>query len=177
MEPDANKRLTAREALGLPIFAKFGFEIPPVRIIVVSSAFPADDDEENDENTNDNLANFKKTDSKKKGQKMSPRERLIKKLCAELDCKNMKTELAAALYAKAMEEIDDEMEDIANTQTLLDCVVIASRFYEEELLSLEELVEDRGEKFKSFKNFDIETYQDNEAALLMQMDYSLYLRN
>ena len=177
LEPDANKRLTAREALGLQIFSKFGLDVPPVRIIDVQSAFPKDYNEENDENTNDNSSDSKKSNSKKKQQKMSPRERLIKKLCAELDCKNTKTELAAELYAKAMEEIDDEMEDIANTQTLLDCVVVASRFYEEELLSLEELVEDQGEHFKSFKNFDIETYQDNEAALLMQMDYSLYLRN
>jgi hypothetical protein len=59
----------------------------------------------------------------------------------------------------------------------MDCVVVASRFYEEELLSLKELSEDGGEYFKSFTNFDIETYRDNEAALLMQMDYSLYLRN
>lgn len=173
LELDVEKRLTARDALALPIFDKFGFKVPPVRIIDVKSAIPSDseDNDENNDVTNSNSNN------KKKQQKLSPREWLIKKLCAELGCKNPKTELAAALYASKMEEVDDEMDDIFNTQTLLDCVVVASRFYEEELLSLEELVEDGGECYKSFKDFDIETYQDNEAALLMQMDYSLYLRN
>ena len=175
LEPDVDKRLTAREALALPIFEKFGFQVPPVKIVDVKSAIPTEDEDSDDENNN--VTNSTKTNSKKKQQKLSPRERLIKKLCAELDCKNPKTELAAALYASKMEEVDDEMDDIANTQTLLDCVVVASRFYEEELLSLEELAEDGGECYKSFKDFDIETYQDNEAALLMQMDYSLYLRN
>jgi serine/threonine protein kinase len=175
LEPDVDKRLTAREALALPIFEKFGFKIPPVRIVDINSAFPSDD-EENDEN-NSNSTNSKASNGKKsKYQKVSPRERLIKKICAELECKNPKTELAATLYAKKMEEIDDEMDDIANSQTLLDCCVIASRFYEEELLSLEELSDDGGEYFKSFKNFDIDVYRDNETSLLMSMDYSLYIR-
>jgi hypothetical protein len=177
LEPDVNKRLTARQALELPVFSKFGFKVPPVRIVDVNTAFPIDEDEENDENLNGNETNKANNQKSMKHKKMSPRERLIKKLCTELHCKNPKTELAAAAYAKSMEEIDDEMDDIANSQTLLDCVVIASRFYEEELLSLEELSEDGGDYYKSFKNFDIETYQDNESAVLMQMDYSLYLRN
>jgi serine/threonine protein kinase len=178
LEPDIDKRLTARDALALPIFEKFGFKIPSVRIVDVHSAIPFDDDEKEDEENNGNTTNSNKINNKKsRQQKLSPRERLIKKLCAELDCKNPKTELAAAMYAKTMEEVNDEMDDIANSQTLLDCVVVASRFYEEELISLRELSEDDGECFKSFKDFDIETYQDNEAALMMQMDYSLYLRN
>ena len=174
LEPNVEKRLTAREALALPIFEKFGFKIPPIRVVDVNTAIPSEEDQENDENANNNSAS---KNTKPKQQKLSPRERLIKKLCVELGCKNLKTEVAAAKYAKAMEEIDDEMDDIANTQTLLDCVVVASRFYEEELLSLEELSEDGGEYYKSFKDFDIESYQDNEMALLMQMDYSLYIRN
>eukprot|EP00956_Cyclotella_meneghiniana_P031278 scaffold81739_cov67-Cyclotella_meneghiniana.AAC.6 len=174
LEPNVEKRLTAREALALPIFEKFGFKIPPIRVVDVNTAIPSEEDQENDENANNNSAS---KNTKPKQQKLSPRERLIKKLCVELGCKNPKTEVAAAKYAKAMEEIDDEMDDIANTQTLLDCVVVASRFYEEELLSLEELSEDGGEYYKSFKDFDIESYQDNEMALLMQMDYSLYIRN
>ncbi|KAL3786087.1 hypothetical protein HJC23_003204 [Cyclotella cryptica] len=180
LEPDVDKRLSARKALAMPIFEKFGFEIPPVRIIDINSAFPSEqEDEENDGNKmNGNATNSKAMNNKKsKYLKLSPRERLIKKLCTELECKNPKTESAAAAYAKKMEEIDDEIDDIVNSQTLLDCVVVASRFYEEELLSLKELSEDGGEYFKSFANFDVDTYRDNEAALLMQMDYSLYVRN
>ena len=83
---------------------------------------------------------------------------------------------AAAAYAKEMENLDDELDDIANNQTLLDCVVVASRFYEEELISLEELQEDDGYSYPSFKDFDLDIYRDNEGAILSIMDYSLYIR-
>ena len=53
---------------------------------------------------------------------------------------------------------------------------MASRFYEEELLSLEELCDDGGEYYKSFKDFDVDTYRDNEAALFMSLDYCMYMR-
>ena len=176
LEVDANKRLTAREALSLPIFDKFGLEVPPVRTIDINVAFVTDDDEyedDADEKVNQNALktiNGNKKKSSSKQQKLSPREKLIKKLCNEIGCTNPKTEVAAAMYAKEMENLDDEMEDIANTQTLLDCVVVASRFYEEELLDLEGL--DSG----SFKDFDIDTFRDNEGAILSIMDYCLYIR-
>lgn len=175
LEVDANKRLTAREALSLPIFEKFGLEVPPVRTIDINVAFVTDDDDEDDadEKVNQNALktiNGNKKKSSLKQQKLSPRERLIKKLCNEIGCANPKTEVAAAIYAKQMEQLDDEMEDIANTQTLLDCVVVASRFYEEELVDLEGL--DSG----SFKDFDIDTFRDNEGAIFSIMDYCLYGR-
>ena len=179
LEVDANKRLTARDALSLPIFEKFGLEVPPVRTIDINAAFVTDDDGDDDEDdaadekVNQNALktiNGNKKKSSSKQQKLSPREKLIKKLCNEIGCSNPKTEVAAAMYAKQMEQLDDEMEDIANTQTLLDCVIVASRFYEEELLDLEGL--DSG----SFKDFDIDTFRDNEGAILSIMDYCLYIR-
>lgn len=178
-DPDA--RPTAREALALPIFEKFGLEAPPVRVVDVRAAF-ASGEEEDDPERKANAAALKPIDGNRrksaaKPPKLSPRERLIRKLCGELQCKNPKTEAAAAAYAKEMEQLDDEMDDIANTQTLLDCVVVASRFYEEELTCLEELAEDDGEDYPSFVGFDIETYKDNETAIFSIMDYSLYLRN
>eukprot|EP01082_Thalassiosira_pseudonana_P001707 g956.t1 g956 contig10:1070745-1072186(-) len=177
LEQDVDKRLSAREALASPVFEKFGLEVPQVRIVNIDTALPREDDEdENDENhiNTNNKSNNKKASGKY--QKASPREQLIKKLCGEIQCKNPKTEFAAAAYAKVMEELDDEMDDITNTQTLLDCVVVASRFYEEELLSLEELCDDGGEYYKSFKDFDVDTYRDNEAALFMSLDYCMYMR-
>ena len=183
LKTDVEKRLTAREALALPIFEKFGLEMPPVRLVDISAAFATDDDvDESEKKGNENAlkpinGNKKKGASSSKQKKLSPRERLIKKLCAEIDCNNPKTEIAAAMYAKEMEQIDDEMDDIATTQTLLDCVVVASRFHEEELISLEELEEDDGSGFPSFRDFDIETYRDNETCIFSIMDYCLYLRN
>lgn len=179
LETDANKRLTAREALALPVFEKFGFTIPPVRIVDIDAAFPTDDDEPETKIIEGALKtiNGNKKKPSSKNQKLSPRERLVKKLCNELECKNPKTESASLVFAKKMEELDDELDDIANTQTLLDCVVVASRFYEEDLICLEELEEDDGGYYPSFKNFDVETFRDNEMAIFSSMDYSLYIRS
>jgi serine/threonine protein kinase len=181
LETDVDKRLSAREALALPVFEKFGLAIPPVRIIDIDTAFPTDDgDDEPESKTIDNALKTINGNKKKpslKQQKLSPRERLVKKLCNELECKNPKTESASLVFAKKMEELDDELDDIANTQTLLDCVVVASRFYEEELIGLEELEEDDGGYYPSFKHFDVETFRDNEMAIFSSMDYSLYMRS
>mmetsp|Transcript_42398 Transcript_42398/g.74315 ORF Transcript_42398/g.74315 Transcript_42398/m.74315 type:complete len:446 (+) Transcript_42398:188-1525(+) len=182
LETDVEKRLTARAALALPLFEKFGLETPPIRIIDIDAAFSAGDDDDDDLENKINEKALKPINGNKKKsslnqKKLSPRERLIKKLCNEIECTNPKTETAVAVYAKEMEQLDDEMDDIANTQTLLDCVVMASRFYEEELISLKELEEDDGEHYPSFKDFDIETFMDNEGAIFSIMDYSLYLRN
>mmetsp|Transcript_24052 Transcript_24052/g.48034 ORF Transcript_24052/g.48034 Transcript_24052/m.48034 type:complete len:291 (-) Transcript_24052:54-926(-) len=173
LEQDVDKRLSAREALAMPIFEKFGFEMPPVRSIDLETALTyVGEYSENDEVRNSSKINQKKSS---KPQKLSPRERLIKNLCNELECKNPKTEIAAGYYAKVMEQLDDELDDINNSQTLLDCVLAASRFYEEELICLEELQQDDGEYFPSFKNFCLDTFRDNESALLMSLDYSMYL--
>ena len=182
LETDAERRMSAREALALPVFEKYDLESPPVVMIDIKAAFSSgdDDDNYNEDKTNGNALKPINGDKKKppsKQKKLSPRERLIKKLCNEIECKNPKTEIAAAIYAKEMEQLDDELDDISSTQTLLDCVVVASRFYEEELISIEELEEDDGGYYPSFKDFDIETYQDNETAILSIMDYSLYIRN
>lgn len=181
LKTDADERLSAREALALPIFEKFGLEAPPVRLVDVRAAFSTGEEEDDSESNAYDAAlkpiNGNRRKSSLKPPKLSPRERLIKKLCGELKCVNPKTEAAAAAYAKEMEQLDDEMDDIASTQTLLDCVVVASRFYEEELTCLEELVEDDGEYYPSFGDFDLETFRDNETAIFSIMDYSLYLRN
>ncbi|KAL7460100.1 hypothetical protein ACHAXS_000567, partial [Conticribra weissflogii] len=140
LEHDVDERLSAREALAMPIFEKFGFDVPPVRIVDVETALPNyEEDSENDGVKNSSNSNHKRSS---KQQKLSPREKLIKKLCNELECKNPKTELAAGYYAKVMEQLDDELDDINNSQTLIDCVLAASRFYEEELICLNELKED-----------------------------------
>ena len=46
LEPDADKRSSARQALEMPIFSKFGFEVPAVKVVNVGSAFETDEDEE-----------------------------------------------------------------------------------------------------------------------------------
>ncbi|EJK66014.1 hypothetical protein THAOC_13092 [Thalassiosira oceanica] len=170
LEPDADKRSSAREALEMPIFSKFGLEVPAVKVVNIGRAFETDEDEESS-GTADNKR------KKQKNQKLTQRQKLINKLCSEIGCKNPRTRLAVEVYAKCAEEtIDDELDDIKTSTTLLDCVIIANHFYEEAMINLEELVEDNGEDFPSFVDFDLETYKDNQSALFMSMDYCLYIR-
>ena len=170
LEPDVEKRLTAREALALPVFRKFNLEPPPVRIVDTGTAIP--DDEEYDEDENENKSNHNVSKKSNKPKKLTPRERLVKKLCAEIESKNPKTEAAALFYAKKMEQLDDELDNITETQTLLDCILIANKFYEQELIDIDSVAED----YPSFADFDIDTFRDNEVALCSLVDYCLYLR-
>ncbi|KAK1745018.1 serine/threonine-protein kinase [Skeletonema marinoi] len=121
LEPDVEKRLSAREALALPVFEKFNLQPPPVRILILTL-----------------LCLMKMTTTKMK-----------------------------------MEQLDDELENISETQTLLDCIIIANKFYEQELIDIDNLAEE----YPSFQDFDVDTFRDNEVALCSLMDYCLYLRS
>jgi len=172
LEPDVEKRLSAREALALPVFEKFNLQPPPVRIFDIDTALPDEDDYDED-GENENKSNNASKAKSSKQKKLSPRERLVKKLCGEIDSKNPKTEAAALMYAKKMEQLDDELENISETQTLLDCIIIANKFYEQELIDIDSLAEE----YPSFQDFDVDTFRDNEVALCSLMDYCLYLRS
>lgn len=172
LEPDVEKRLSAREALALPVFEKFNLQPPPVRIFDIDTALPGEDDYDED-GENENKSNNASKAKSSKHKKLSPRERLVKKLCCEIDSKNPKTEAAALMYAKKMEQLDDELENISETQTLLDCIIIANKFYEQELIDIDSLAEE----YPSFQDFDVDTFRDNEVALCSLMDYCLYLRS
>lgn len=172
LEPDAEKRLSAREALALPVFEKFNLQPPPIRLLDIDTALPDEDEYDEDGENKNKSNNISKTKSTKH-KKLSPRERLVRKLCAELDSKNPKTEAAALMYANKMEQLDDELENISETQTLLDCIVIANKFYEQELIDIDNLAEE----YPSFEIFDIDTFRDNEIALCSLTDYCLYLRS
>jgi len=172
LEPDVEKRLSAREALALPVFEKFNLQPPPVRIVDIDTALPDEDDYDED-GENENKSNNASKAKSSKHKKLSPRERLVKKLCGEIDSKNPKTEAAALMYAKKMEQLDDELENISETQTLLDCIIIANKFYEQELIDIDNLAEE----YPSFQDFDVDTFRDNEVALCSLMDYCLYLRS
>jgi len=117
LEPDVEKRLSAREALALPVFEKFNLQPPPVRIFDIDTALPDEDDYDED-GENENKSNNASKAKSSKHKKLSPRERLVKKLCCEIDSKNPKTEAAALMYAKKMEQLDDELENISETNAV-----------------------------------------------------------
>ena len=82
------------------------------------------------------------------------------------------TAYAALVYSQQMYlQIDDLLDDLTESQTLLDCVVLASKFFETELIDIQEL-----EGTGSFKDWSLEEFYDNEGTIWMLMDHCLYPR-
>lgn len=168
---DPEERLTARQALESPLFSKFGLKPPPVKLIDIHAALPLEEGEEEvlAENAKPNKSAGMKA---KKNPILVKRMKLIRKLCNELDCKHPMTAYAALAFSQQMFlQIDDELDDLSSSQTLLDCVVLASKFFETELLDINEL-----EGTGSFKDWSAEGYYDNEGTIWMLMDHCLYPR-
>ena len=165
LQVDPDERWTARHALQSIAFANLGLVEPPVRLVNVNLSLPYDHDEElaNQEN----LRNGPKRKSVKRRQ-------LVEKLCNELGgAENPMTVHAALDYAAQMEQLDDELDDLSKSSALLDCVVLAFRFFEREPLDIEGLEEHgRG----SFANWNLEEYIDNENTMFLMLDYCLYPR-
>eukprot|EP00586_Coscinodiscus_wailesii_P007967 CAMPEP_0172521432 /NCGR_PEP_ID=MMETSP1066-20121228/292576_1 /TAXON_ID=671091 /ORGANISM="Coscinodiscus wailesii, Strain CCMP2513" /LENGTH=488 /DNA_ID=CAMNT_0013304345 /DNA_START=218 /DNA_END=1681 /DNA_ORIENTATION=+ len=149
LDVEPSTRLTAREALSSDVFRSFGHDAPPVCVVDVATAVPLETVEDDNEEDNENVfkgANLSKrqsrTPSKKKGidAKASRRFRRILKICRELLYENPLTPHAAYSYSLGMDQMDDTIDDEDSAeQTLLDCVVLAQRFYEVEGYDLEEL--------------------------------------
>ena len=82
------------------------------------------------------------------------------------------TAQAALTYSIQMTELCD-VDDPDETQALLDCVVLAHKFFERDLHDLTELQDTGG---KMFENWDLDEYVDNESTIFMMMDFCLYPR-
>ena len=142
-----------------------------MRIIDIHSALPL---EEGDAF----IENIKPSKNANKNMKKNPlfvkRQKTIRMLCNELGCEHPMTPYAAFVYSQQMFlQIDDTLDDISHSQTLLDCVVLASKFFETEVRDLQELEE---EGTRSFADWSLEEYYDNEGTLWMLMDHCLYPR-
>eukprot|EP00545_Synedropsis_sp_CCMP1620_P005006 CAMPEP_0119020510 /NCGR_PEP_ID=MMETSP1176-20130426/24201_1 /TAXON_ID=265551 /ORGANISM="Synedropsis recta cf, Strain CCMP1620" /LENGTH=468 /DNA_ID=CAMNT_0006974947 /DNA_START=119 /DNA_END=1522 /DNA_ORIENTATION=- len=170
-------RLSARQALESPLFVKFGFNVPPVTIVDIDAALPLEvrnDDEEaagesspEGENIHPNVMATvtpakKKIHRKKQTTLRQRRDKLVRQLCSELDLKHPLTPVAALCYAQQLyQELDDTVDNLKESQGLLDCVVLASRIFEVDLLDLNELPT----AFESFQAWDRDEYLDSEATL------------
>mmetsp|Transcript_29483 Transcript_29483/g.54028 ORF Transcript_29483/g.54028 Transcript_29483/m.54028 type:complete len:469 (-) Transcript_29483:292-1698(-) len=174
LEVDPEKRISARDALNSKLFEKFGMATPPVRIIDMSSALPLDiynneDGENAQPKVNERASQIRK--NKSVDPTLLKRQKTIMKLCNELNSRHPMTHIAAYEYSQMMAtEIDDTLDNIKESQTLLDCVVLASKFFEPELPNLEELEE---ETSGSFSNWSLDEYVDNESTIFMLMDFCL----
>jgi serine/threonine protein kinase len=167
---DPHERISARQALESPLFKKFGLDVPPVRLVDIHAALPLDEGDAF-------IENVKPTKNANKREKKNPllvkRQKTIRMLCNELECGHPMTPYAAFVYSQQMYlQIDDTLDDLSQSQILLDCVVLASKFFEVEVRDLEELEEGT----RSFKDWSLEEYYDNEGTIWMLMDHCLYPR-
>ena len=174
---DPEERLSARQALDSPLFLKFGFAVPPIIIIDIDGALPLATYDENLETASENQPPNVRTFGNKAAQKMATaqrqrRENMIQRLCSDLDLKHPMTVQAALCYAQQLFQLDDTIDNLDESQGLLDCVVLASRLFEVDLLDLNEVPG----CCASFADWDLSQYLDTEATLWMLMDYCLLPR-
>jgi serine/threonine protein kinase len=177
LETDPDKRLTARQALDSPVFQKYGLKPLPKTFSLVNlkEALPFDNDEgivpaDEKENAAAPIQS-KKNKKNRVDPVLSKRFKLIQKICSSMEWTNPMTVQAALTYSIQLSELDD-VDDMENSQGLLDCIVLAHKYFERDLSDLEELPEVGGR----FESWDVDEYTDNEGTIFMMLDFSLYPR-
>jgi serine/threonine protein kinase len=180
LEVDPKKRLTASEALQNPVFKKFGIETKDeltFKRIDIKKALPFDDDNDDDKEEENNPSNCNKKGLHQKSLDNKvpiKRLKLIRRIIHELESENPMTIQAAITFAQQLSQLED-CDDLNESQALCDCVVLAHKFFEAEIWSLQQIEQlDRG-IFKEFE-WSAETYVDNEETLFLLMDFCLYPR-
>mmetsp|Transcript_6151 Transcript_6151/g.7969 ORF Transcript_6151/g.7969 Transcript_6151/m.7969 type:complete len:296 (+) Transcript_6151:3-890(+) len=176
LQQSPDQRPTARQALENSLFAKFGLQIPTFSPRVrVATALPYDDDD--DEAGGAVSGNRTKV--------LKKRISRIEQICQVLGSERSLTRQAALEYSIQMEQLDDAIDDYKNnnnseSQALLDCVVLAHRFFEVDAIDLNELEQENEEDAKTkkgvFGGWSLSEYIDFESTLFMLLDFCLYPR-
>jgi serine/threonine protein kinase len=185
LETDPTKRWTAQQALESPVFTKFPFPLHERTFakINLKEALPIEgqEDEDNQENSagsTNNNGGKNKGGGKNKKNKVDPvlakRFQTIQKVCDSMEWTHPLTAQAALSYSIQMSQLED-VDDIKESQALLDCCVLAHKFFEKDLVDLTELEEETTSGF--FKDWETEQYADNEGTIFMMMDFCLYPRD
>mmetsp|Transcript_7739 Transcript_7739/g.14599 ORF Transcript_7739/g.14599 Transcript_7739/m.14599 type:complete len:221 (-) Transcript_7739:51-713(-) len=168
LQKDPTKRMNAMDALQHEVFKKFGFTNndthlqDTLRTIDIEKALPLDGVE------NDSEGFLDSKESKKRMQ-------VIQTIANELDAVNPFTVQAAFCYSLQLAQLDDCIDNLSESQGLIDCVVLAHKFFEKELWNLKDIETlDRG-TFKKC-NWSASNYIDTEGTIWMLMDFCLYPR-
>lgn len=165
LEKDPSKRLTARDALHHELFRKFDMASTTPRM---DKTFASIDMEES-------LPLEVSVDVDVDTKAFKKRIDLIRKIAHDLDAKNPMTVQAAFCYSLQLSELDDCLDNFKESQGLIDCVILAHKFFEKELLDLSSIEKlDRG-VFKQCKWSSADNI-DNEGTIWMLMDFCLYPR-
>jgi len=181
LEPDPSKRWTAREALRCDLFAKFHLSPEPnsktFHRISLSNALPIEGDESDfdyiNEKENQPVSKKSAMSKKKTNSVLDKRFKLIRKVCDWMEW-NASTAKAAMVYSTQMNEITGNIDDLNESNAMLDCLVLAHKFFEHDLRGTDDL-DEMYEKF-GHSGFDIEEYGCNENTIFSMMDFCLYPR-
>lgn len=182
LEKDPTKRPTAMQALEDDVFRKFGLVVNPQtsRKLNLKTALPFENDGESSEQGEENLppakANAARGSSaaskmKKVDPVLSKRYKRIRNICQAMEWENRLTAQAALTYSTQMSELCD-MDDPDDPQALLDCIILAHKFFEPELTDISGLSDIHG----CFEKWDVDEYVDNEGTIFMMLDFCLYPR-
>ena len=184
LEPDPTKRWTAREALDCDLFAKFNLSEEPesksFHRICLSDALPIEGDECDDESIGkENQRNGRESkgsslQKKKVNSVVSKRSKFIQKVCDWMEWNDPLTAEAALVYCTQMNEITGNVDDLNESNTMLDCLVLAHKFFERDLSGTSDL-DAMYEKFGQ-GSFDADEYLGNENTVFEMMDFCLYPR-
>ena len=175
LEVDPMKRCTAKQALGSELFRKFN-------VIVNEGTFQICDIKEGLplELSSEILDRENKENHYKKGTKkeMDPLLKRYNKICQianELQSEHPLTRQAALVYSIQFSEVETNIDDLQESQALVDCVVLAHKFFEKEVWNLR-AIEQFDEGIFSTLDWSLRKYSDNESTIWMVMDFCLYPR-
>jgi hypothetical protein len=201
--PTARHALATHELFHKFGFVQNNNNHPKVRIATALPYDDDDDDDEEEENESPNeivdvshsghvskrrQMDAKKINDKPEEKRMIKRLHIIDKILQALGTEHPWTRSAAYEYSIRFHEIDDpdEMNQVLDrrnnnnnsttrttTQSLLDCCILAHKFWELELLEYKHLPRDQP---SIFADWSYATYIDNEATIFMLLDYCLYPR-
>ena len=108
---------------------------------------------------------------------LEKRIRLIQKFENQLNCNHPLTMPAALTYSIQLEQLEEDIEKVNESQSLLDCVILASKFFEQDLIDLSQIEHDLKKKNRQFANWKKEVYINTENTIWMLMDFCLFPRH
>ena len=125
-----------------------------------------------------NIENRYEKGTKKKMDRINAFVRRFDNICQiaeDLQSQHPLTKQAALIYSIQLSDVEDNIDDLHESQALVDCVVLAHKFFEKETWNLHAIEQfDKG-VFSAF-DWSLQDYRDNESTIWMVMDFCLYPR-
>jgi len=176
---DPSKRWSAKQALECKLFHKFALakdkqmEGETFRLINIREALPLE--EHGRESNHETEKSAMKNGRKYIDPVLFSRYRKILKIAHELESNHPLIVQAALTYSIQLSQLDDSIDNLKESQALIDCVILAHKFFEREMWCFRNLQKRDKGVFKEC-NWTISNYQENESSIWLLMDFCLYPR-